>query len=251
MKRHYLRLCVRGIALDAVGTFMEPRPAVAQVYADVARGQGVTFEPVAVKSRFDRHFRQSLNYVRHGPMTTDEQTEFDRWRQIAMKVLPGLPHPDRAFQELWDHFARPSSWAVFGEAAAALRALEMAGFRLRLASNFDTRLRSVVRDMPAFAHLAETAVIASEVGYRKPHLAFYRSACESMDLLPEQVLFAGDDPENDVRGPRRAGLNAILVDRSRINRRRVLSVPDLTALADLFTGPRQGMSMNGRAQIDH
>ena len=31
-------------------------------------------------------------------------------------VLPEVADPDRAFEELWDHFSRPESWRCFPDA---------------------------------------------------------------------------------------------------------------------------------------
>ena len=86
---------------------------------------------------------------------------------------------------------------------------------MRIASNFDARLRGVVAGLPELAGLGDSLVISSEVGYRKPHPAFYRAACESLGLPPGRVLCVGDDPENDVLGPDRARASrAVLLDRS-------------------------------------
>ena len=84
---------------------------------------------------------------------------------------------------------------------------------MRIASNFDARLRGVVGGLPEVACVAAPLVISSEVGYRKPHPAFYRAACASLGFPPERVLCVGDDPENDVRGAGRAGLRGLLLDR--------------------------------------
>jgi putative hydrolase of the HAD superfamily len=85
---------------------------------------------------------------------------------------------------------------------------------VRVASNFDGRLRGVVAGLPAVAGLRDALVISSEVGYRKPHPAFYRAACARLGLPPGRVLCVGDDLENDVLGAGRAGLRGVLLDRS-------------------------------------
>ena len=47
-----------------------------------------------------------------------------------------------------------------------------------------------------------------------PAGAASRTVCASLGLPPGRVLFIGDDPENDVLGPARAGLRAVRLDRS-------------------------------------
>ena len=83
-----------------------------------------------------------------GIHSTDEATEIWRWRRIVTKVLPEVPDPDRAFDELWDHFGRPESWQCFPDVAPAMRAIHDAGIAVCVGSNFDSRLRQVVLGLP-------------------------------------------------------------------------------------------------------
>jgi putative hydrolase of the HAD superfamily len=229
MNEEFLGHDVAGVVLDAVGTLIEPVPAVALVYADAARRQGVGLDPALVKERFHRHFGADEVDELRGTLSTDEATEIRRWRRIVGQVLPELPDPERGFAELWSHFATPAAWRTFEDVAPALERLRGAGFGVCIASNFDTRLRKVLQGLPVpqFASAFPPLVISSEVGVRKPHPHFYRAAALTLGLEPGRVLCIGDDLENDVRGPWRAGLRACLIDRSG---RAEGSVPSLLAL---------------------
>jgi putative hydrolase of the HAD superfamily len=222
---------IEGIVLDAVGTLIDPEPSVARVYADAALRQGVVVDLAEVKSRFSRHFRNDEIDDQRGPMVTDESIELRRWRRIVANVLPELPDPGQAFDELWDHFGRPDAWLCFPDVAPGLAALREAGFQVVIASNFDGRLRSVSAGLPGLAGFVDLLVISSEVGYRKPHPAFYQVACAGLGLAPDQVLCVGDDPENDVRGAERAGLRGLLLDREGRRPSGLTFCPDLMTLA--------------------
>jgi putative hydrolase of the HAD superfamily len=204
---------ISGIVLDAVGTLIHPVPTVAEAYAQAALRQGVVLETAVVATRFRSHFGADEFDEARGPLATDEAVESRRWQRIVAGVLPELPDPRRGFAELWDHFSRPGSWRCFEDVGPALRTLAEAGLSIRIASNFDARLRGLVRALPELAPWAETLVLSSEVGFRKPHPAFYQAVCASLDLPPHRVLCVGDDPEHDVLGPGRAGLRAVLIDR--------------------------------------
>lgn len=223
---------IRGIVLDAVGTLIDPRPSVAEAYSEAARRQGVVLERDEVRDRFRRHFGDDEVDEIRGPLATDEEVEHRRWRRIVLGVLPEVPDPGRAFEELWAHFGRPDAWRAFDDAAPALDRFRAAGLPVRVASNFDGRLRGVLRGLPGLAALAEGVVISSEVGRRKPHPDFYRAACDRLGLPPHEVLCVGDDPENDLRGPLRAGLPAVLIDRDGRAPRELPSLPSLLALAE-------------------
>ena len=204
---------VEAVVIDAVGTLIDPRPTVAEVYAAAARRQGMEVDTATVRRRFKEHFRRDEEDDLRGPMVTDEAIEYRRWRRIVGGVLPRLPDPDRAFLELWEHFGLPDAWATFDDGPPALESLRRAGLAIVVGSNFDGRLRRVLRGLPGLGDLAASAVISSEVGVRKPHPDFYRAVCDRLGLPPGRVLSVGDDPENDGAGARRAGLRALLVDR--------------------------------------
>lgn len=225
---------IDGIVFDAVGTLIDPSPTVADVYVEAARRQGVGLDRNLVKSRFYQHFRNDELDEMRGPLATDEPGEFRRWRRIVTNVLPEVPDPDRAFRELWDHFGRSEAWSCFPDVAPALATLAARGLPMRIASNFDARLRGVVRGLPELSACGTPLVISSEVGYRKPHAAFYRAAIESLGLPPGRVLCVGDDLENDVEGACRAGLKGLLLDRHGHRPVDVPHVSDLVGMLDAW-----------------
>jgi len=203
---------------------------VADAYAATAARQGVHLATDVVRARFQVHFANDEVRANGGAFSTDEATERLRWRKIVMGVLPEIPHLDRAFDELWEHFGAPRSWRCFPDVAPALRALAAQGLKVCVGSNFDGRLRRVVQGLPELAECRDSLVISSEVGFRKPHPSFYHIACAHLNLPPERVLCVGDDVENDVRGAIRAGLSGMLLDRAAGAPDDLPHVPNLTAL---------------------
>ncbi|GAC1334630.1 MAG: HAD-IA family hydrolase [Isosphaeraceae bacterium] len=202
-----------GVVFDAVGTTIEANPTVAEAYARAAKAQGTILDVAVLRERFRRAYElEEEKDRRDGTLKTDEANERRRWRDLVATVMPEVPDGDRAFEELWRHFGRGDSWQTFPDLAEALELVKRAGIPTALASNFDSRLRSVVADLPELANGIEL-VISSEVGFRKPHEDFYRVACDRLDLPPEGVLFIGDDLENDVLGPRRIGASACWLNR--------------------------------------
>ena len=204
---------IRGIVLDAVGTLIEPRPSVAEVYASAAKRQDVHLDILVVRTRFRRLFKTLESGEPNNPFATSEPNERRRWRAIVAGCLPEIPELDRAFEELWDHFGNPTSWRVFPDVESALIRLHEAGIPFCVASNFDGRLHRVFDGLSIGNQLKFSSIVSSEVGYRKPHPAFYQAALKRLSVDPSETLFVGDDAENDYHGPRRDGLHAVLVER--------------------------------------
>ncbi|MDB5350979.1 MAG: yjjG [Planctomycetota bacterium] len=223
---------IEGIVLDAVGTLIDPAPSVSEAYALAARRQGVSLPLGEIKRRFLTQFGTDEIDEQRGPLATDEPTERRRWRRIVAGCLPELPDPDRAFDELWDHFGEPGSWIVFPDVAPAVLALRNAGFRLCVASNFDGRLHRVAAGLAELRDWIEPLVISSEVGFRKPHESFYKAACDRLGLPARKVISVGDDLQNDLLGPAKAGLRSVLIARNGRARDDVASLDGLDSLVE-------------------
>jgi putative hydrolase of the HAD superfamily len=207
---------IRCIALDAVGTLIQPVPSAAEVYHLAAERHGSRLSGEEIARRFRRVFRETergdSTDPRCSPLATSDTAERERWREIVTKVIDDIADPERCFDELFAHFARPESWRAFDDAPAALDRLRRAGKKLVLASNFDGRLHAVCDGLPAMRALT-CRVISAEIGYRKPSPHFFealiaRSGCRAVELL-----MVGDDRENDWEGARRSGIDAVLINR--------------------------------------
>jgi putative hydrolase of the HAD superfamily len=220
----------RAIFFDAVGTLLHPDPWAPAVYADVGRRHGSKLDTATITARFRSAFSQEEQLDRQSDWQTSEAREVERWRHIVATVLDDVRDPGACFQVLFDHFGRPASWRCDSDTELVLRELARRGFELGMASNYDSRLRTVVAGLPALASIRRL-VISSEVGWRKPAQEFFSAMLREVGMSSEEVLFVGDDPANDYEGARAAGIHALLLDaadrspsagRSRIRRLRDL-----------------------------
>jgi len=59
--------------------------------------------------------------------------------------------------------------------------------------------------------LFDPLIISEEVGFRKPDPRVFRLAIASWGLLPEAVLFVGDDPVADIAGATAVGMRTLRV----------------------------------------
>ena len=59
---------------------------------------------------------------------------------------------------------------------------------------------------------ADAIVLSSELGYRKPSPLIYQAATQALELDPARTLFVGDRVLEDVVGPKRAGMTAVLAE---------------------------------------
>ena len=93
-----------------------------------------------------------------------------------------------------------------------LEALRGRGVRLGIISNimFHPDLAMEQLDKLGIREYFETFTFSSELGYRKPHRRIYLDALDKLGLPPREVGFVGNLLREDVRGPERLGMRAIL-----------------------------------------
>ena len=193
----------RCIVFDAVGTLIHAEPSVSAVYASIARTHGGRRTEAEVRARFARAFPCARPSLR-----TSESGERQFWRTIVSDVLDDVTDRDACFEALYDHFANPSSWRVATDAGQVLRTLTAAGLRVVIASNFDSRLRTVLDGLPELRPIS-ARVISSEIGWLKPATEFYHAVQVVCGCPLDQILHIGDDLEHDYHAPRREGFCAV------------------------------------------
>ncbi|MGE3809774.1 MAG: HAD-IA family hydrolase [Gemmataceae bacterium] len=202
---------VDAVVFDAVGTLLLVEPPAGEVYYEVGKRHGSKLPRAEVVRRFAEVFAAEEEHDRVGGLRTSEERELERWRNIVAHVLDDVADPAACFEEMFRHFALPGAWRVPAGAACLLAKLDRLGYRLALASNFDSRLRSVVAGLPELAVL-DRLVISSEIGWRKPAPEFFAELSRLLATPACRILLVGDDPVNDFEGAVRAGLQALLLD---------------------------------------
>lgn len=63
------------------------------------------------------------------------------------------------------------------------------------------------------AHLFQVSVAAHRFGYAKPEAAIFHTACDALEVSPQEAVYVGDDPLLDVEGAQKAGLRAVWINR--------------------------------------
>jgi HAD superfamily hydrolase (TIGR01509 family) len=121
------------------------------------------------------------------------------WGDTLMADLPGnadLPMADWPRVEMMPHAAEAVArvkerWPVYvatntdlSDAPLVLAALERVGL----------------------ADLVDGVFASLDIGAAKPEEAFFDAVLDTLGLLPNQAVMAGDTYENDVAGPKRVGL---------------------------------------------
>jgi putative hydrolase of the HAD superfamily len=213
---------IQAVTFDVGGTLIEVWPSVGDVYAEVAARHGVNgLSATVLNRRFAAAWRAArrFNHSRRG------------WAGLVDATFEGLTdRPPRRtfFPELYARFSSPNAWRIFADVLPTLDALAARGFKLGVISNWDERLRPLLRRLKLAGYF-EIIVVSREVRASKPSRAIFQHAVRRLGLPPEAVLHVGDDLCMDVHGARAAGLSALLLKRAAS----VARAGQITSLRDL------------------
>jgi len=205
------------IFFDAVGTLIEIRGCVGEIYSRAAREFGFEAEPRVLQLNFERSFRRQppLAFPAGTPEAALTGLEKAWWANLVEAVFDGLgsfPRFDQFFDEIFERFRGRESWRAYDDVAPALTELKRRGFRLGVISNFDSRLYDVLRAC-SLDHFFDSVHISTRVGAAKPDPAIFRAAVNHYAVEARRAWHVGDSLREDVEGAMAAGVNAILLDR--------------------------------------
>jgi putative hydrolase of the HAD superfamily len=194
---------VRAVTFDVGGTLLEPWPSVGHVYARLAAPFGLTqLDVAALNARFVEAWRRRANF------------DYARasWHRLVQETFGDVTVSAECFAALYEGFGAAEAWRIYEDVGPALKALRRRGVRLGVISNWDERLRPLLRSL-GLEEYFEVIVVSHEAGDPKPSPLIFARAASAMALPPDAMLHVGDSGREDVAGAKAAGFRALLLDR--------------------------------------
>jgi putative hydrolase of the HAD superfamily len=211
---------IRVVFFDAANTLFHVNGSVADIYLRHAVAYGFQETPdslASIKQAFHRAFQDAPPPVFAATDPAQiKQSERLWWFDIVHNVFYRVGMFDRFddfFERVFGVFEDPASWKLYPETRSVLAALRAQGLELGIISNFDSRLFSVMRGL-GIAPLFDTVTISSLAHAAKPAPNIFRLAVEKHAVDPDEAVHVGDSPRDDAEGAAKAGLRAILIDRT-------------------------------------
>jgi|GEM_PF-198931 len=253
---------IRGIFFDAGGTLIEPRYPVGEIYAALAAEFGQQVDPLRLQANFYRLFplQPALAFRADLPPETRQRKEMEWWRQLVSEVFADLgPFPafEPYFTQLYHSFEKAELWQLVEGVLPTLEILRDRGFILGIASNFDSRLFSILREMGLSGYFSAVKIssmcesakpaphlfrllldemglsgyfsavkISSMCESAKPAPHLFRLLLDELGLEPGETVHIGDSWREDIEGALGTGMMAILLDRQQ----RFIDNPSLSNL---------------------
>jgi putative hydrolase of the HAD superfamily len=211
---------IKVIFFDAVGTLFDVKGSVGEVYLSYAKKYGVPATEQTQKA-LNEAFKQTLKDMPLPIFSVDrpeklKQCERLWWFDVVHAVFyrVGMFEGfDDFFDEVFEAFEQSIHWELFLETREVLSRLKQQGFELGIISNFDSRFFQVSRAL-GLNGFFDSVTISSLAGAVKPAKEIFSHALDQHMLFPQEALHVGDHFIEDFEGARKAGLHAVLIDRS-------------------------------------
>ncbi len=195
---------VHTVTFDVGGTLISPSPSVGHVYAEMAARYGVKADAAALTDGFKRAWKAKTEF------NYSEEAWYGLVRNTFGPLAPKLP--DAFFPAVYRRFIDAEVWSVHEDALAVLDELASRDFNLGVISNWDERLRPLLKNLKLTPYF-QAITVSCEVQFPKPEGVIFEQALRSLGAAPGAVLHVGDSRVEDADGARSAGLHGLHLDR--------------------------------------
>jgi putative hydrolase of the HAD superfamily len=209
----------KAIIFDVNGTLLgyEDPLGFEKRFAAACRDLGAQVTPDDVRHAMRPAIRQWSDRKRTGARRASNAEQYRKtmtW--FYQSLLTELNVPGDAGQvadDLYERFIiREGFMPPFSDVAATLEQLRARGLRLGILSNFPPHLEKTLKQHGLHRYF-DFFVVSGVVGLEKPDPAIFELAFAQAGCPREQILYVGDDPDDDLRGARQVGLTMVLIDR--------------------------------------
>ena len=197
-------------------------------YADSCAQHGITVDP----ARFEAAVAGAATVLEAAGHTYDGEV-FVRYTARIIELMGGeSPAVETVARELYDAWADPAHFDLYGDVRETLGELIARGVRLGIITNSHRCLRSFQSHF-ALDGLLAAAVSSSALGVMKPDPRIFREALEQVGVEAAHAVMVGDSFTHDVAGAIGTGMRGVLLARNGPAAVPRDDVPVITSLREL------------------
>ncbi len=139
----------------------------------------------------------------------DDESVNNWWLTILEELFPQSPETAR---HMWELFKVNYFDSLFSDTLPILELLRERGVPLGVVSNYGTHLLDLLPKLGIFDYF-DFIIVSAIVGVTKPDPKIFEMAIEEAGVPPDQILYIGDNPVDDVQGANNIGIDALLINR--------------------------------------
>ena len=197
---------IKAVIFDVYGTLISTGTGSVDAAAEILRKKNSDICPKEFYARWKKiHKALTLETMEKG-FIAEEEIFRRGFRQLYGEYgITG--DPDREVEPMLRSLV---GRAAFPDVAAGLANLRER-YRILIASNTDTV--PLLENLRANGIEADGIWTSESLRLYKPDPRFYEALMSEAKLSPEEVIFVGDSPEEDISGPKKAGMKTVFLNR--------------------------------------
>ncbi len=204
----------KAVFFDFGGTLFSYQSLMAgsvQLISEAATRLGLEVEPGPAALAYHRASQESMAELMQQPFFLHRDLFYGSFRRFA--ELLGASASDE-FQD-WFYGAQRSSliesFELRGDCIDTLGELHSRGLHLSIVSNVDDDFLHPMLERAGIKELLHSWTSSEEARSCKPSPEIYQMALDKVGCDPEEVMFVGDSPEQDIAGARTLGMTTVLI----------------------------------------
>lgn len=176
------------------------------------------------QANYDRFLAKGLSF---------EEQRRERLREFLPLVGIAVPRTNGELDELFAKYLQSyeEAWTAFPEAVTTVRVVRAMGLPVAVVTNGNHNQQSSKISRIGLEGLLDGIFSSELMNHAKPEPEAFTAPCQSLNVLPSETLYVGDNYRVDVEGARNAGLRALHLDREGPKRERTIqSLAELPSL---------------------
>ncbi|TGK12240.1 HAD family hydrolase [Leptospira fletcheri] len=202
----------RFLFLDVGDTLLTMKKPAGEIYFDVLKNFGLTNSrpPGSLEKAFHKAYSQltKVPLLEHRDKFHVHDGGSEGWWRdllgIFLKEIGSDLDPDPIFLSIFRKFDDPEVWKVDPGFPELLEFVREEDYGLGIISNWDHRLRDLLKSVGVLRHF-DPIFVSAEFGFEKPSPLIFQAASESVGLPPQKLFYCGDKIELDIVPTRELG----------------------------------------------
>lgn len=227
------------IVFDVGGTLLRFNlDALARAYMEAAAPLGISLDLAPTRAVVEALERELPARAQQRLISLEVDNGKDFWDGFygdGFRRLGVTRDVSAAVAAIRERFQRGEFETLFDDVIPTLEALSARGISLGILSNFSPNCEDVLRQVGVHRYFS-FFVVSGIAGVEKPDPRIFDLTTRAANRPRTQIVYVGDSIFHDIEGARRAGIDAILVDRNNQHRdwngARVQNLNELTRYLD-------------------
>ncbi len=206
------------VTFDCANTLVRVDWQPALIAVKSASRAGLAFDRQVAAEVYDRKLRSRWPEFMQLNLERDPAVLADFWHRLTVDWMQEAGLPASRAQHVIDHAnellfgERSEVFSLYGDTVPCLERLKSAGYRMVVVSNWDHSLHRTL-EMFDLTGYFEHVLASLEEGVEKPDPRIFQIALDRAGVLAKDALHVGDNPIDDWKGARDAGMRALVIDR--------------------------------------